>query len=61
MDGLDVALGLGPLLLAALLGFEAATFGGVGLFLGVSFHRGHGDFLRVKGFFCTNRRKPCLI
>jgi hypothetical protein len=31
MDGLDIAPGIGPLLSEALLGFEAATFGGFGL------------------------------
>jgi hypothetical protein len=48
MDGFDVALGLGALLADALLGFETAALGGFGWFLGVSFHRGYGDFLRKK-------------
>jgi hypothetical protein len=51
MDGLDIALGIGLLLSDALPCFEATAFDGVGLFLGVSFHRGHGDVLRVKWFF----------
>jgi hypothetical protein len=56
MDGLDITLGLGTLLPDAFLGFESAAFVGFGLFFGVSFHRGHGDFLRVKWFFYNNRR-----
>ena len=54
-------LGLGALLSEALLGFEAAALGGFGLFLGVSFHRGHGDFLRLDAFFYQTRRTPCPI
>jgi hypothetical protein len=46
MNGLDVALGLGALLSEALLGVKATAFNGFGLFVGVSFHRGHGDLLR---------------
>jgi hypothetical protein len=61
MDGLYSMVGLGALLSEALLGFEAAAFGGFGLFLGVSFHRGHGDFLRLDAFFYQTRRKPCPI
>jgi hypothetical protein len=42
----------------ALLGFEATAFVGFGLFLGVSCHGGHGEFLRLKRFFDEIRRKP---
>jgi hypothetical protein len=58
MDGFDIALGLDTLLSDALLGFKATALGGFGLFLGVSFHRGHGDFLRLKWLFDGMRRKP---
>jgi len=47
MDGLDRVLGLSTLLLEAFLGFESTTFSGFGLFGGVSFHGGHGEFLRT--------------
>src|SRR5437879_8265547 len=47
MDGLDRVLGLSTLLLEAVLGFESTTFSGFGLFGGVSFHGGHGEFLRI--------------
>jgi hypothetical protein len=45
MDGFDIELSLGALVLEALLGFESAACSGFGLFLGVSLHRGHGEFL----------------
>jgi hypothetical protein len=61
MDGLDIALGLSALLSETLLGVEATAFDGFGLFLGVSFHRGHGDLLRVKLLVYHSRRKPCPI
>src|SRR2546422_431087 len=51
MDGLDRVLGLSTLLLEAFLGFESTAFSGFGLFVSVSFHRGHGELLRtVLGF-----------
>ena len=59
MDRLGGALGLGALLSEALLGVEPTAFDGFGLFLGVSFHGGHGDFLRLEVFFDEMRRKPC--
>jgi hypothetical protein len=58
MNGLDIALGIGTLLSDALLGFESTAFVGFGWFLGVSFHRGHGAFLRLKWFLYERRRKP---
>ena len=58
MDGFNIALGISALLLDALLGFESTAFVGFGLFLGVSFHRGHGTFLRLKWFLYERRRKP---
>jgi hypothetical protein len=51
MDGLDIGPGISTLLSEALLGFEATAFVGFGLFLGVSFHGGHGELLRLKWFF----------
>jgi hypothetical protein len=50
MDGLEGALGIGTLLSDVLPCFETTAFEGFGLSLGVSFHRGHGDFLRVQCF-----------
>ena len=47
MDGLNRVLGLSTLLLEAFLGFESTAFSGFGLFVGVSFHGGHGAFLRT--------------
>jgi len=47
MDGLDIVLGLSTLLLEAFLGFESTAFSGFGLFVSVSFHRGHGELLRT--------------
>jgi hypothetical protein len=47
MESLNIVLGLGALLLEALLGFESTAFSGFGLFGGVSFHGGHGDLLRT--------------
>jgi len=47
MEGLDIVLGLDALLLEALLGFESTAFSGFGLFVGVSFHGGHGELLRT--------------
>jgi hypothetical protein len=61
MDGLDIALGLGALLSETLLDVETTTFVGFDLFLGVSFHRGHGDLLRGSLFLLHSRRKPCPI
>jgi hypothetical protein len=58
MNGLNIAPGIGTLLSEALLGFEATAFVGFGLFLGVSCHGGHGEFLRLKRFFDEIRRKP---
>jgi hypothetical protein len=45
MDGLDIVLGLSTLLLETFLGFESTAFSGFGLFVSVSFHRGHGELL----------------
>ena len=61
MNRLDRALGISTLLATALLGFEATAFGGFGLFLGLLFHRGQGDFLRVNWFFYDHRRQPWPI
>jgi len=47
MEGLDIVLGLSALLLKTLLGVEARAFSGFGLFVGVSFHGGHGELLRT--------------
>jgi hypothetical protein len=47
MDGFDVVLGLGALLLKTFLGFESMAFSGFGLFGGVLFHGGHGALLRT--------------
>jgi len=47
MEGRDILLGLGALLLEALVGLEATAFSGFGLFVGVSFHGGHGELLRT--------------
>jgi hypothetical protein len=60
VDGFDIALSIGALLADALLGFESTAFGGFGLFLGLSFHRGHGKFLRLKWFLmrCEGNHTP---
>jgi len=47
MEGLDIMLGLRALVLETRLGFESTAFSGFGLFVGVSFHGGHGDLLRT--------------
>ncbi len=47
MEGLDRVLGLSALSLEALLGFESTAFSGFDLFVGVSFHGGHGELLRT--------------
>src|SRR6266568_3388109 len=47
MDGLERVLGLGALVLEALLGFESTAFAGFGLCGGVSFHGGHGELRRT--------------
>src|SRR2546430_7657368 len=47
MDGLKRVLGLSTLLLEAFLGFESTAISGFGLFVSVSFHRGHGELLRA--------------
>jgi hypothetical protein len=40
------------------LRFEAATFGGFGLFFGVSFHGRHGAFLPLDGGFNRKATMP---
>jgi hypothetical protein len=47
MEGFDIVLSLGVLLLETFLGFESTAFSGFGLFGGVSFHGGHGELLRT--------------
>jgi len=47
MDGLDRVLGLSALVLEALLGIESTAFSGFGLFVSVSFHRGHDALLEA--------------
>jgi hypothetical protein len=47
MEDLDIVLGLSALSLEALLGCESTAFSGFDLFVGVSFHGGHGELLRT--------------
>jgi hypothetical protein len=60
MEGFDIELGLGALVSEALLRFEAATFGGFGLFFGVSFHGRHGEFLPLDVGFNRKATMPQL-
>jgi hypothetical protein len=46
-EGLNIALGLAPLVLVTLLGMETTAFDGFGGFCGVSFAWCHGAFLRI--------------
>jgi hypothetical protein len=47
MEGFERVLGLGALVLEALLGCEATACAGFGWFVGVSFQGGQGDLLRT--------------
>ena len=47
LEGLERVLGLSALVREALLGCESTAFSGLDVFVGVSFHGGHGEFLRT--------------
>jgi len=47
MEGLARVLGLGALWLEALGGLESTALSGLGLFVGVALHGGHGELLRT--------------
>ena len=49
MEGVDVSLCLSLLAFVALLGIEAPTLDGFGLFFSVRSGWGHGEVLRLRG------------
>ena len=60
MEGFDIELGLGTLVLEALLSFESTACSGFGLFLGVSCHWRHGEFLPLDVRFNGKATMPQL-
>jgi hypothetical protein len=60
MEGFDIELGLGALVLEALLGFESTACSGFGLLLGVSCHGRHGDLLPLVVEFNWKETMPHL-